>query len=133
MTLASFPRKISAKERITIPVTVFATEKYIKNVAVQVVASNGISVVGKKVQQITFANPDEKVVYFDVAVADFSGMAKLSFISTSGKEKSVYTVEVDVVNPNPVSQDFVEVVLPANSSKRYIGPHLACMVPTNPD
>jgi uncharacterized protein YfaS (alpha-2-macroglobulin family) len=52
-----------------------------------------------------------------VAVADFLGIAKLSFVSTSGKEKSVYTVEVDVVNPNPVSQDFVEIVVPANGSK----------------
>lgn len=117
MTLASFPRKISSKERITVPVTIFATEKHIKNVSVQLVATNGITVVGKKIQQITFASPDEKVVYFDVAVADFSGIAKLSVIATSGKEKSVYNVEVDVVNPNPVTQDFVEVVIPANSSK----------------
>ncbi|WP_091468055.1 alpha-2-macroglobulin family protein [Flavobacterium urocaniciphilum] len=117
MTLVSFPRKISSKERITVPVTIFATEKYIKNVSVQLVASNGISVIGNKTQQVTFENPDEKVVYFDVAVADFSGIAKLNFISTSGKEKSIYTVEVDVVNPNPVSQDFVEIVIPANGSK----------------
>lgn len=117
MALVSFPRKITPRERITIPVTIFAMEKHIKNVTVQLKSSNGVKVIGNASQQISFANPDEKVVFFDVAVADFSGIANLELVATSGNEKTNYKIEVDVVNPNPPSQDFVDVVIPPNSSK----------------
>lgn len=117
MTLASFPRKISPRERIKVPVTVFAMEKNIKNVTVQLKSSNGVKIIGNSVQQLAFENPDEKVVFFELAVGDYTGIANLEVIATSGSERSNYKVEVDVINPNPYTQDFIDVVIPANSSK----------------
>ncbi len=117
MVLATFPRKISPQEKITIPVTVFATENQIKNVNLSLETSKGVVVNGSKTQKISFSKPDEKIAFFEVQVSDFIGITKLNVVATSGKEKSTYPIEVDVVNPNPATQEYMDLVLPAGASK----------------
>jgi len=117
MVLASLPRKISPSEKVTIPVTVFAMEKNIKNVTVQIKTNNGLKVIGSAVQKVSFAQPDEKMAYFNLAVGSVTGIGKVQILATSGKEKSVYDVEIDMTNPNPVTNTFTDVILEPNSSK----------------
>jgi uncharacterized protein YfaS (alpha-2-macroglobulin family) len=117
MVLASLPRKISPSEKVTIPVTVFATEKNIKKVSIQIKTSNGLKVMGSATQSLTFAEPDEKMAYFNLVVGSATGIAKVQVIATSGKEKSVYDVEIEMTNPNPVTNTFTDVILPPNSTK----------------
>ena len=117
MVLASLPRKISPSEKVTIPVTVFATEKNIKNVKVQIKTSNGLQVMGSAVQNVTFAQPDEKMAYFNLAVGSLTGIAKVQIIATSGNQKSSYDVEIDMTNPNPVTNTYTDVILEPNSAK----------------
>ena len=120
MVLASLPRKISPSEKVTIPVTIFAMEKNIKNVTVQIKTSNGLRVVGSPAQRLTFTKPDEKMAYFNLEVGSLTGIAKVQVIATSGKEKSVYDVEIDMTNPNPVTNTFTDVILEPNSSKTIV-------------
>ena len=117
MVLASLPRKISPSEKVTIPVTVFAMEKNIKNVSVQIKTSNGLKVIGSATQRVTFSQPDEKMAYFNLSVGSLTGIAKVQIVATSGNEKSVYDVEIDMTNPNPVTNTFTDVILEPNSSK----------------
>jgi uncharacterized protein YfaS (alpha-2-macroglobulin family) len=117
MVLASLPRKISPSEKVTIPVTVFATENNIKNVSIQIKTSNGLKVMGSATQSLTFASPDEKMAYFNLVVGSATGIAKVQVVATSGREKSVYDVEIDMTNPNPVTNTFTDVILPPNSTK----------------
>ncbi|MFH7016716.1 alpha-2-macroglobulin family protein [Flavobacterium sp. FlaQc-47] len=117
MVLASLPRKISPSEKVTIPVTVFATESKIKNVSIQIKTSAGLKVMGSATQRLTFAQPDEKMAYFNLVVGSATGIAKVQVIATSGSEKSVYDVEIDMTNPNPVTNTYTDVILPPNSTK----------------
>ncbi|MCI9846618.1 alpha-2-macroglobulin family protein [Flavobacterium pectinovorum] len=117
MVLASLPRKISPSEKVTIPVTVFATENNIKNVSIQIKTSNGLKVMGSATQSLVFKQPDEKMAYFNLVVGSATGIAKVQVIATSGKEKSVYDVEIDMTNPNPVTNTFTDVILSPNSTK----------------
>lgn len=117
MVLASVPRKISPNEKITLPVTVFAMEPKVKNVTVQVKTNNGIRVVQPS-QSVSFSSPDEKMVYFDLNVGELTGLGKIEVIATSGSEKASYPVEIDIVNPNPETTDFVDVILEPNSTKQ---------------
>lgn len=117
MVLASLPRKISPSEKVTIPVTLFATEKNIKTVSLQIKTNNSVRVVGPKSQLITFTEPDEKMSYFNLEVGSITGIGKIQIIATSGKEKASYDVEIDVTNPNPVTTTFTDVIVEANSSK----------------
>lgn len=117
MVLASLPRKISPSEKVTIPVTVFAMEKNIKKVTIQIKTSNGLRVIGSPVQSLNFAQPDEKMAYFNLEVGSATGIGKVQIIATSGAAKSTYDVEIDMTNPNPVTSTFTDVVLEPNSSK----------------
>jgi uncharacterized protein YfaS (alpha-2-macroglobulin family) len=117
MVLASLPRKISPSEKVTIPVTIFAMEKNIKNVTVQIFAKNGLKVLGSATQKLTFGQPDEKMAYFNLAVGSVTGIGKVQILATSGNEKSVYDVEIDMTNPNPVTSTFTDVILEPNSTK----------------
>ena len=117
MVLASLPRKISPSEKVTIPVTVFAMEKNIKNVTIQIKTNNGLKVIGSAIQKLSFAQPDEKMAYFNLAVGSVTGIGKVQIVATSGKEKSIYDVEIDMTNPNPVTNTFTDVILEPNSTK----------------
>ncbi|MDD5151892.1 MAG: alpha-2-macroglobulin family protein, partial [Flavobacterium sp.] len=117
MVLASLPRKISPSEKVTIPVTIFAMEKNIKNVTVQIKTNNGLRVIGSAIQRLIFAQPDEKMAYFNLEVGSVTGIGKVQIIATSGAVKSSYDVEIDMTNPNPITSTFTDVILDANSSK----------------
>ena len=118
MVLATLPRKLSPGEKVTLPVTVFAMEKKVKNVEVLLKLSNGIKVVGLNSQKLTFANPDEKMAYFQLDVSDVKGIAKVEVIATGNGEKSSYEVEIDVVNPNPISSKSISLELEANATQK---------------
>ncbi|MFM9987962.1 alpha-2-macroglobulin family protein, partial [Flavobacterium sp.] len=117
MALASLPRKISPSEKVTIPVTIFAMENHVKNVSVQIKTSPGLKIIGKAIQNLTFTSPDEKMTYFNLEVGATTGIAKVQVIATSGKEKSTYDVEIDMTNPNPVTNTYTDLILEPNSSK----------------
>ncbi|MNK16757.1 hypothetical protein D3C87_349270 [compost metagenome] len=116
MLLASLPRKVTPKEKVTLPVTLFAMENHIKNVTLQVKTSNGIRVLGASSQKVSFTRPDEKIAYFDLEVNDVTGIGKVTVTATSGKEKASYDVELDIINPNPVTQNYKELVLEPGKS-----------------
>ncbi|MES2545053.1 MAG: MG2 domain-containing protein [Bacteroidota bacterium] len=117
MVLASLPRKISPSEKVTIPVTVFAMESKVKNVMVQIKTNNGLRVIGASSQNVTFTQPNEKMAYFNLEVGSATGIGKVQIIATSGAIKSTYDVEIDMTNPNPVTNTFKDIILEPNSSK----------------
>ena len=117
MILASLPRKITPLEKVTIPVTLFATDKKIKNVTLQIIAKNGIKVLGAAVQKLTFTAPDEKMAYFNLMVENTTGIGKIQINAISESEKSTYAVEIDIINPNPITTVYTDVIIAPNSSK----------------
>ncbi|MCM5662429.1 alpha-2-macroglobulin family protein [Galbibacter mesophilus] len=117
MVLASAPRKLTSKETVTLPVTVFAMEKNIKNVTVSLSEDNAFTILGEKTKVISFSEPDEKMVYFDIQVNDITGIGQIKVNATSGKEKASYEIEMDVVNPNPYSTIAQEIILEPNATQ----------------
>lgn len=116
MLLASLPRKVRPKEKVTLPVTLFAMENHVKNVTLQVKTNNGLRVIGGSKQTVNFTRPDEKVAYFDLEVNDVTGIGKVTVTAVSGNEKASYDVEIDITNPNPVTQNYKEIVIDAGKS-----------------
>ncbi|WP_048330873.1 alpha-2-macroglobulin family protein [Bizionia psychrotolerans] len=115
IVLASLPRKLSPGEKVTLPVTVFAMENKVKNVEISLKLSKGISVVGEKTQTVNFAKPDEKMLYFELDVSQAKGFNTIEVIATGNGEKSSYKVEIDVVNPNPISSKSIDKSVAANA------------------
>ncbi|MCL7762314.1 MG2 domain-containing protein [Polaribacter sp. Z014] len=111
MVLATLPRKLSPKEKVTLPITIFAMDKKVKNVTVQVKTSNGIVVIGNKIQKLNFEKPDEKMVYFEMDVLKANGINTVEIIASGNGEKASYKVELDVVNPNPITSKVIDATI----------------------
>lgn len=116
MVLASLPRKLSPGEKVTLPVTVFATEKNIKNVDVEVELSDGIKVIGSNKAQLTFTKTGEQMAYFTLDVLKANGFNTVKVTAKSGSQEAKYNVEIDVVNPNPMTSKVTSRVLEANQN-----------------
>tara|TARA_R110002050_G_scaffold157464_1_gene286072 strand:+ start:20631 stop:26201 length:5571 start_codon:yes stop_codon:yes gene_type:complete len=117
MVLASLPRKLSPGEKVTLPVTVFAMEPKVKNVSISLKLSNGIMVVGEKTKTLAFANPDEQTTYFELDVSKAKGINTVEVIASGNGEKSTYKVELDVINPNPITSKVIDETLEVNATK----------------
>jgi len=111
MVLSSLPRKLSPGEKVTLPVTVFAMETKIKKATISLKLSQGISIIGQKTQSLSFDRPDEKMVYFELDVSEAQGIGTIEVFASGNGERSSYKVEIDIVNPNPISTKTTDIVL----------------------
>ena len=116
MVLASLPRKVTQGEKLRLPVTVFALEDKIKNVKVALKNNDIFKVIGQFTHNVSFSSPDEKMVYFDVEVVK-NGIGTLDIVASGHGEKASYNLEVDAVNPNPVTTEIIDIVLQPNSKQ----------------
>lgn len=100
MALATLPRVLGPGEKVKLPVTIFAMDKKVKNVKVEVKTNSMLEVEGEKTQQLTFNQEGDELVTFDINVADRIGKGKVQIIATGAGEKSTYEIELDVRSPN---------------------------------
>ncbi len=117
MVLTSIPRKITPGEKVTIPVTVFAMEKKVKNVNVTLKPNNGFLVIGETTKNLSFTQPDEKMTYFDIEVIEGASITDIEVVASGNGEKASYKVPIDVVNPNPITTEVTSIVLEPNSEQ----------------
>ncbi|WP_438710475.1 alpha-2-macroglobulin family protein [Aquimarina muelleri] len=117
MVLTSIPRKITPKEKVTIPVTVFAMENKVKNVKVTLKPNKGFVVIGETEKNLSFPQPDEKMVYFDIEVLEGASITDIEVVASGGGEKASYKVPINIVNPNPMTTEITSVILEPNSTQ----------------
>lgn len=112
MVLATLPRVLGPTEELTLPVTVFAMEKKIKNVNLTIEESSGlVSILGGNSQQLAFDKPGEALANFNIKVKDGVGVAKFKIIANGAGESASQDIEIQVRNPNPFVTNVVEKVL----------------------
>ncbi len=116
MILGTLPRVLGPKETVKLPVTVFAMEKNVKNVTVQLKTDKYLKVVGPSKKTLTFSQPGESFVEFDIEVQPIIGVSKVEILAWSETEKASYDMELNIRNPNPKVTDVVsEIVEPGKS------------------
>ena len=107
MVLATLPRVVGPGEQVKLPVTVFAMEKNIQNVQVKVKSNSLFNVNGAANKALTFTEVGDQVIEFDLTAAQSLGVAKVQIEATSGNQKALYDIELDVRNANPPSTEVV--------------------------
>jgi alpha-2-macroglobulin len=111
MVLGTLPRVVGTGETVKLPVTVFAMEKSIRNVNVEIIPDNMFSISGKNNQKVTFDNPGDAIVTFDLNVTEAIGVGKIKIMATCGNEKAVSDIEIDIRSPNPRVTNVIESVI----------------------
>jgi uncharacterized protein YfaS (alpha-2-macroglobulin family) len=103
MLLTSIPRKLSPKEQVRIPVTIFVMDKQLKNIEVSVLNHDQLQLIGDEKQQLQVTETGEYMVYFDFKAGTDLASQKIKIQAKSGKEIAYNEVEIDIINPNPIS------------------------------
>ena len=116
MVLASLPRKLSPGEKVTLPVTVFAMENKIKNATVSIKTSPGLKPINGTSKTINFTEIGEKIVNFEFEVLPSTNFQTIDISVSGNGEKASYKVEIDAINPNPISQRTTQYTLTENAS-----------------
>ena len=117
MILATLPRVLGPDEEVKLPVTVFAMDKKVKDVKLEVKVNELFNVQGERVKKVHFDRTGDKLVGFDLKVAEGTGIGKVTVVATGGGEKASYDIELDVRNPNPPETEIIETVLKPGESK----------------
>jgi alpha-2-macroglobulin len=107
MVLATLPRVMGPGESVKLPVTVFAMDKQVKDVQVQI-KTNDFFIPGEaRVKKVTFQQQGDQMVDFDLKTVSRLGIARVKVIATCGKLVSEYDVEMDIRASNPPVTTFV--------------------------
>ncbi len=100
MLLATIPRVAGPGETFKLPITVFALDSKVRNVSLKIQTDKLIELSNGN-QNLTFTAQGEKTVFADLKIKDATGLSKISIIASSGTEKAVYNIRLDIRNPNP--------------------------------
>ena len=116
MVLGSLPRKLSPGEKVTLPVTVFAMEPKIKQAKITIKASDAFKALDGIVKTVNFTAVGDKIVPFEFEMQAATSVQTLQIIAEGHGERTTYEVEIDVENPNPITQKVTDYELNANGS-----------------
>ncbi|MBS1636108.1 MAG: hypothetical protein JST26_09345 [Bacteroidetes bacterium] len=116
MLLATLPRVLGPAESVSLPVDVFAMENHVKDVKVEVEVNELLNVEGSKQQSMHFTQTGDDVINFSLKVVERTGIARVKITATSGKEKAVQEIELDVRTPNPKVVNTTEITLEPGKS-----------------
>ena len=119
MMLTSVPRKLSPKETLRVPITLFVMDDKLKEVKVDVSSHQKLQLKGASTQTIKVDGVGEYMVYFDFEVPDELGIASLQLRASSGREIATNAVEIDIINPNPISTSIQQKTLQKNENKSF--------------
>lgn len=117
MVLASLPRKLSPGETVTLPVTVFAMENKVKNATITVKTGDALKPKNTSSKTVSFNEPGEQIVNFEFDVLPTQQFQTIEVTASGNGEKASYKVEIDVENPNPISQKATNYTLEGNAAK----------------
>ncbi len=117
MILATLPRKLSPKEKVRLPISIFTMDSKVKNVTIKVNTSKGLKVIGNQTQIISFSKPDEKMCYVDLDVLNVIGTQTVEIIATGNGETSKYKVTLEIANPNPMATKLIDKTVQPNSEQ----------------
>jgi len=111
MVLGTLPRVAGPGETVKLPVTVFAMDKSVKNVSVEVSSDQMFTITGPRTQKLTFSHPGDDVVMFELKVKEITGVGKISILAASGNEKASDDIELDIRIPNPEVTNVMETII----------------------
>jgi hypothetical protein len=111
MVLGTLPRVLGPGESVALPVNVFAMEKHVKDVSIEITTNEFLKPKDGTKKTVKFNKIGDEVVNFDLQVAEKLGVGKVNIVARSGKEVARYEIEIDVRTPNPKETDVVETVV----------------------
>jgi uncharacterized protein YfaS (alpha-2-macroglobulin family) len=99
MVLATLPRVLGPEEEVALPVSVFAMEPHVREVAVTVATGGPLKAVAPTQKTITFDSPGDEVASFRLRTTPGLGVGRATVEAASGVERAAQSIELDVRMP----------------------------------
>jgi len=116
MVLSTLPRVVGPGETLKLPVSVFAMDKSIKNVKVDVEVNSLFIVEGAASKQLVFSATGDQMVTFDLKVSESTGIGRVGVVAYSGTQTAQHEIEIEVRNPNTrITNVFEKAIQPGAS------------------
>lgn len=112
MVLATLPRVLGPGEKLSLPVNVFAMKQGLGRVKVKLKTSELLRNLDKDEKYLDFDKEGEKMVWYEVSVAENTGYAFAELEVQAGNTKSTHRIDIEVRNPNPYISDVYEAIVP---------------------
>ena len=116
MVLATLPRVLGPEETLKLPITLFASEKNIGDVKVDVKVSGPLSLPNGNSRSVTMSGIGDQTIDFDLSVKGETGFAKVEVTASSSNYKATDVIEIEVRNPNPPVTKVQEAILEAGKT-----------------
>lgn len=105
MILPTLPRVVGPQERITMPVSVFASDASIRDVTLSMELDGHFTPVGAKSTTLTFSKPEEKLGFLALESGGRLGQGRIRVVAVSGKHRAEADIWLEVRSPNvPVTR-----------------------------
>lgn len=108
MILGTLPRVLGPEEEVDLPISVFALEKNIKQVTTSIKVKGPVSIVGSDKKQLSFSDPGDKMVTFQLKADTAPGIASIVMNSSGGGETAGHEIELDVRMPSGPVVDVIK-------------------------
>lgn len=115
MVLGTLPRVLGPNEELKLPVNIFAMEKQIKDVSIEVIGNDLLEFTDGNKKTIRFDEIGDEVVNFPLKVKKKIGIGKVKIIAKSGNEVAKFEIELDIRTPNPMVADITETIIEPNT------------------
>ncbi|MEP2936420.1 MAG: MG2 domain-containing protein [Gilvibacter sp.] len=117
MVLASVPRKLSPGEKLTIPVTVFSMSDQVKSANINLNVGDALKPINGTKKTVSFSGMGEQIVNFEFEVLPTNQFQTIEVLASSGSHSAKYSLEIDVFNPNPMTQNTSMYTIDGNGTK----------------
>ncbi len=111
MVWSAMPRLMGPGEKVVLPVTVFSMDEKISQVNVSVKGTNHFTVLGESQQEVTFQQPGEKTLYFELATGEITGRGRIEISAGGSGETAGQVIPMEIRMPNPPIIQSVSAVL----------------------
>ncbi|GAK56086.1 alpha-2-macroglobulin domain protein [Candidatus Vecturithrix granuli] len=105
MILGTLPRVLGVQETVEMPVSVFAMDPTVKDVAVTVAVNGPVSIIGDAEKRLSFSDPGDDLITFILKTPLETGIANVKINAVSGSERITQTIEIDVRMPGEAMVD----------------------------
>jgi alpha-2-macroglobulin len=100
MVLATLPRVLGPEEAVKLPITLFAGEKNISNVKVDIKVTGPVGITESS-RMVSMSGNTDMTFDFDLLVKGETGKAMIKVTATSGNYQATDEIEIEVRNSNP--------------------------------
>ena len=119
MVLATLPRILGPGETTELPVSVFALENHVKDVKVEIFPSDIFISEKESSKTVHFKQTGDELVNFRLKTKETTGTGKVKVVVTSGNERAITEIELNVINRNPKVVNVIDTVLDTDQSWTY--------------